>query len=131
MACKKQTSALDTKLRELDQEFHALENQQIDKTELRTAFQDFGAVHANAAQDVRRKLLKVIIEEIHCTVRTRAEHRRVRQSVQIQPGLPQLSSMGTGPTLWCQRGMGSDSDEEGGQKVRRRRAILISESSYR
>lgn len=66
---KMQATALDTRLRALDQDVNALETQQINKTELHSVFQDFGAVYANAPQDVKRKLLKVIIEEIRCTVK--------------------------------------------------------------
>ncbi len=45
-----------------------IENQQIDKRQLRSVFQDFGDIYAGAIPEVKRRLLNVVIEEIQCKV---------------------------------------------------------------
>ena len=66
---KVRISELDAMLQNLDREIQTIENQQIDKRQLRRVYQDFGGIYAGAIPEVKRRLLNVVIEQIQCNVK--------------------------------------------------------------
>ena len=60
---------LDRRIRDHNRDIRILENQQINKKELREVFQEFSDVYAKAPLEIKRRLLNVVVEEIRCSVK--------------------------------------------------------------
>jgi len=64
-----QAGELGTRLGVLDRDIDRLEQQQIDKKDLRRVLKEFGEIYTQASPEAKRRSLNVIIEEIRCSVK--------------------------------------------------------------
>lgn len=66
---KERDKDFDQRIRDLNRDIRILENQQINKKELREVFQEFSELYAGAPLEIKRRLLNVVVEEIRCSAK--------------------------------------------------------------
>jgi hypothetical protein len=64
-----QSKRLEEQLNILDKEIHVVENQQINRQDLKGIFKDFADIYRDAPPETKHRLLNVIFEEIRCSVK--------------------------------------------------------------
>jgi hypothetical protein len=70
---EEQSKRLEEQIRSLNRDIERLEQQQINKSDLKKVFKEFAEIYSEAPIETRRKLLNVIIEEIRCFVKRKAK----------------------------------------------------------
>jgi hypothetical protein len=68
---------LEEQIRTLDREIERLEQQQINKSDLKKVFKEFAGIYSEAPMETRRKLLNVIIEEVRCFVKRKEKRGEI------------------------------------------------------